>query len=199
MKIMNKENGKKLLLEFANWLDEFEIPFFLIQGTALGAYRDKEFTPTEQDIDLGYLVEDLPEAQFHDFCFHLLEQRYEIQTFNLPFTRPRMMTVRKYGCKIDFTGYLKWKDKRFATRTHDERELPELTMVHDAEIFEDCDTIELFGRTFRLPNLIVMYLKLTYGKECLTVKNGKHALMKSSVCISDWIKNEKIPLDLLEK
>jgi len=75
---MNKENGKKLLLEFANWLDEFEIPFFLIQGTALGAYRDKEFTPTEQDIDLGYLVEDLPEAQFHDFCFHLLEQRYEI-------------------------------------------------------------------------------------------------------------------------
>jgi len=196
---MDKENGKKLLLEFSGWLDHFEIPFFLIQGTALGAYRDKGFTPTEKDIDLGYLWEDCRYDTYLDFCFHLLEQGYEIQTFNLPFTRPRMMTVRKYGCRIDFTGYIKWKDKRFASRTFDERNLPELTMVHEAKMFEILRDITLFGSKFWVPFDVEQYLKLIYGENCLTVYNENHALMESTVCVPDFMKNEKIPLDLLEK
>lgn len=192
---MDKENGKKLLLEFAEILDEYGIPFFLIQGTALGAYRDGGFTPTEKDIDLGYLIEEL--ASPARFVSHLIDEGYEVQTFNLPFTKPRMMTARKYGCRIDFTGYIKWKDKRFASRTFDERQLPELTIVHEAKILESSISFHLFGRKFPLFFHIEEYLRLTYGKDWET-PNENHALMESTVCVRDFMKNENIPYDLLE-
>jgi len=35
--------------------DKFEVPFFLAYGTALGAYRDGEFLPGDDDIDLGVI------------------------------------------------------------------------------------------------------------------------------------------------
>ena len=39
MSAFTLENGRRLLLETADILDELGIRFFLIQGTALGAYR----------------------------------------------------------------------------------------------------------------------------------------------------------------
>lgn len=33
--------------------EKYEVPFFLAYGTALGAYRDKDFLPDDDDIDLG--------------------------------------------------------------------------------------------------------------------------------------------------
>ena len=39
MSAFTLENGRQLLLETADILDELGIRFFLMQGTALGAYR----------------------------------------------------------------------------------------------------------------------------------------------------------------
>ena len=66
MSAFTLENGRRLLLETADILDELGIRFFLIQGTALGAYRDHGFTPTEADIDFGVLVEHLYPKQLVD-------------------------------------------------------------------------------------------------------------------------------------
>ena len=37
-------------------LDHYEVPFFLAYGTCLGAYRDKDFLPEDDDIDLGVVA-----------------------------------------------------------------------------------------------------------------------------------------------
>jgi len=193
-RMMDKEQGKKLLLEFTEILDYWSIPFFLIQGTALGAYRDNGFTPTEKDIDIGILIENF----YHSLFRKLIERGYEIQIFNRPFTKPRLLTAKKFGCRVDVACYMKWKDKRFASRTCDERNLPEISIVHDASILEKYRKVSIFGRSFNIPNNIEQYLALTYGRDWKT-PNNKHALMESSVCIKNFIKDNNIPLDLLEK
>lgn len=194
---MNKETGRTVLLNFADILDSSGIPFFLIQGTALGAYRDQGFTPTEQDIDIGVLFEDFTQDKSADLIGTLLGFDYEIKTSRLPFTRTRLLTAKKSGCRVDVAAYMKWGDKRFATRTQDNRHLPELSIVHDASMFEECVWVRVFGRTFRIPDPIEEYLELTYGKDWKT-PSEKHALMESSVCIRDFVKDNNIPLDLLE-
>jgi len=194
---MDKEKGKKLLLEFTEILDYFGIPHFLIQGTALGAYRDNGFTPTEKDIDIGYLIEDLGEGLIKRLCRRLMRQKYQIKTFSRPFTKIRMMNATKSGCRIDLTGFMKWEDKRFASRIDDERKLIEVSIVHHHSMLEEYRKIELFGKEFNIPEQIETYLELTYGD--WKVPSEDHALMESSVCIRKFIKNNNIPLDLLEK
>lgn len=48
---MDKLNFEDLRL-VKQVLDKHEVPFFLAYGTCLGAYRDKEFLPDDDDIDL---------------------------------------------------------------------------------------------------------------------------------------------------
>lgn len=55
--IMDREAGRRLFLELTEILTSLQAQFFLIQGTALGAYRDHDFVPEELDIDLGFLME----------------------------------------------------------------------------------------------------------------------------------------------
>lgn len=195
---MDKEVGESVLLNFADILDLSGIPFFLIQGTALGAYRDRGFTPTEQDIDIGVLFEDFSQDKLMNLFSTLLVFDYEIQTFHSPFTRTRLLTAKKYGCRIDIAAYMKWEGKRFATRAKDNRNLPEFSIVHDASMFEECIWIKMFGRIFNVPYPIEEYLELTYGKDWRT-PNENHALMESSVCIRNFVKDNNIPLDLLER
>ena len=47
---MDKKLAKKNLFEVKNILDKYHTEFFLIYGTALGAYRDKDFIT----INCGY-------------------------------------------------------------------------------------------------------------------------------------------------
>jgi len=52
---MNNELAEKDLKIVKQILDKEGVPFFLAYGTALGAYRDKEFLPGDDDIDLGVI------------------------------------------------------------------------------------------------------------------------------------------------
>ena len=69
---LNKEKAKVILLELHELFNTLRLPFFLIEGTCLGAYRDKDFCNGDKDIDIGLKHEKLCPAI--DTLINLLEK-----------------------------------------------------------------------------------------------------------------------------
>ena len=157
--------GKKLLLDLANVLESLHIKFFLIQGTALGAYRDKGFVATERDIDLGVLIENFAHRT-GDIVKALVDKNIEVETWHRhsPFKFCHTIVAYIKGAKADIVGFHKYKDKRFTCTPDDPVNVLEpYALVHDAVLLEQYQPVELFDRTFNVPCPIEDYLLCEYG------------------------------------
>ena len=162
---MDHEAGRVFLLEMSGILDSLGLPFFLVQGTALGAYRDGGFTPTEGDIDIGFLQEDFA-PKVGELCEVLVNAGFDIHTISKPLPICRLLIAHKYGVHADLVGYTRYQDKRFASAPIDPVAVPEpYCLVHEAAALENYQWVTLFGRVFRVPSPIEQYLEREYGAE----------------------------------
>lgn len=189
---MDFDDGKRLLLKTADILDTLGVPFFLIQGTALGAYRDNGFTPTEADIDFGVLQEDLAPVVV-PLVTQLIEQDYQIETFSLPFHRVRTIVAWKYGIHVDIVGFLRWQDKRFGHSPVHPTVIEPYAIVHESKMLEVYQVVAAWGRAFLVPKPIEQYLALEYGDDWRTPRLD-HV---SRTRIYDFVEKESIPHDLI--
>lgn len=190
----NPENARRLLLETSEILDGIGIPFFLIQGTALGAYRDGGFVPSEKDIDLGILQENLTPKSLL-LLSRLVLAGYDVEAFTIPFTTIRTIVGWKYGQKIDLVGMGLWEGKRFTASPVRDWVKPPYAIVHERSMLERHDTVNVFGRHFAVPSPIERYLELEYGPGWL-VPADDHV---SRTRIYDFVERNNIPADWLER
>lgn len=164
---MDEGLGQRLLFTLREILEEVDIPFFLIQGTALGAYRDNGFCPTDRDIDLGILMEEL-EPKSEELICSLVSKNLDIEVFVHPLRKPRTIVVWADGVKADIVGMIghrtkdgrnvrytfgpvrPWVDKAYA-------------VVHSATMFERLDKIAMFDVEWDIPADIERYLESEYG------------------------------------
>lgn len=198
MSFMDHEQGKKLLLELKEVLDFHNVPFFLMQGTALGAYRDRGFVPTERDIDLGILQEKWQhKAAF--VAMSLQRRGFDTECFVMPFTEIRTVVCFKYDCKADLVGMIRYQDKRFTTGPIRDYTQPPVAkpyaLVHDADLIEDQQQLELFGRKFFIPRNIETYLEREYGPDW-RVPADDHV---SRTRVYNFLEQEGIGADYLEQ
>lgn len=176
---MDREKAKHILLEVSHTLNFLDIPHFLIQGTALGAYRDKGFTPTEQDIDIGILHSDF---KYQTILNEFLLCRYDVEIFTSPLNIPRTIVLWKDCIHVDLVGFIKHKDKRFTANPIRKWTVDDpYAIVHDAELLENYEEIELFGRVFLVPSPIETYLEREYGPDWRTprVDHVSRAIIKN--------------------
>lgn len=157
--------AQKVLRECAIIFDNISLSYFLSYGTALGAHRDKGFTPYELDIDIGFLVEDVV-PKTGSLVRDLIDHHYQVRTVHGRFTIPYAIVAEKSGIKVDMVGLIPWNDQVYGgglVRLDPCHDNPD-SAVWPGELFEGDLTVHMFGRDWPMPFMIEEYLEHTYGK-----------------------------------
>jgi len=191
--LMNKQAGRLALFAIADILESLEIPFFLMQGTALGAHRDASFVPAEKDIDLGILQEHLSPASL-PLLESLIRNGCDTETFSEPFSCIRTIVAYIHNVKVDLVGMAAWGDCRFTATPVRPWVREHYALVHDAQIIDTLEPIELFGRSFWVPSPIETYLEREYGPGW-RVPADDHV---SRTRVYNFLAKEGIPHDFLD-
>lgn len=159
---LNRETAKRILLEIDDLMD---IPYFLICGTALGAFRDDDFIEFQFDIDLGVLAEEfLPSATRLSRKFK--NAGFQVTHVSEPFLDVRAIKLDKDSIHVDLVSYFKHHGKRFCSSTRQP-----YSIVQDASLMEMAQPIRFMGREFRIPYPTPTYLAAEYGADWQTPKN----------------------------
>lgn len=192
----NREKAKQFMLLLGDVLDHLHIPFMLLQGTALGAYRDHDFVPTERDIDLGILIEYFAPA-VPEIAAELIRRGIEVETWHRhrPWKFCHTLVAYADGAKADLVGLMKWKLKRFTVTPDDPVNVLEpYAIVHPSALLERYQQVELFGRQWHVPRPIELYLEREYGEEWRTPAED-HV---SRTRVYDFLKKEQVPIATFE-
>lgn len=185
--MFDHHKAKIALFDVAHFLDSLEIPFFLLQGTALGAYRDKQFVPHEKDIDIGILQENLL-PHVGTIIKNFVDLGCEVESWAKPFDFCRTLVIRYNDTKIDIVGMLKWGEKRYtACPVHPSIKQP-YAIVHDAQLIENYQQVEMFDKLFNVPSPIEDYLQLEYGPDWRTPKDDHISRTR----VYDFLRKENV-------
>lgn len=152
---MIKEEAVKNLKDIKGILDELNIPFWLDDGTCLGAYRDKDFCEgDEDDIDLGVWSDSL---KYQDT---IIEKAKSIG-FELHHKWELEITIKRNGSKIDIFFNRK-KGEEAYTHLYDGNKIAKY-MVVPSHFYERLEPIKFYNMDFLVPSPIEEYLTLKYG------------------------------------
>lgn len=198
--MMDHAEGKKILLECDDLLRSLEVPYLLMYGTALGAYRDRGFCPHELDIDLGFTAEDfVPRAG--DIAGSLVDAGYEIHSLVEPFTRCWAIKARKNGVGVDLMSFIRWTDQAWGD---DLRFCPSTLgdfcgCYPPGMVVPGQSYMSMFGRHFSIPFGIKQYLTMEYGEDYETVKQ-EHAYTNpgTRTRVDGFMTSRGVPRNLLE-
>lgn len=143
------------LLDVKRILDKYKTEFFLLGGTALGAYRDKDFIEGDDDIDLGSfddthredIKEDLKELGFSIAVCYNIETGEHI---------PSKMILAKRNTQVDIF-FFEWDGKKYVA--HRDGFSDPWTFLYKGWKLED---IEFKGETYKVLSPIEKYLEWTY-------------------------------------
>lgn len=155
---MNKALAKGDLLDVKKILTKYRTKFFLIYGTALGAYRDEDFLDGDEDIDLGtfdnsYFDEikaDLTAIGFDIAIIYDAENSREIPAVMINSERNVRIDIYFFERKSD--GFIAWK--------HNFSYHPFLFMPLE---FHNTKKIPFMGTIFNIVAPTEKYLEFLYG------------------------------------
>lgn len=157
---IDPELAGQMLKEAKGIIGQVGLPFFLRQGTCLGAVRDQAFIPWDDDIDLGFVIglngctEDLIEPVFDGFR----DNGYFVNVeSNDRWVAAGMI---KSSLRIDLTFFRIIDDSIF--------HFPLIWMP--AQLFGNLKEIEFMGDNYLVPNPPEEYLRIKYGPNWKTPK-----------------------------
>jgi phosphorylcholine metabolism protein LicD len=191
----NLQRAKKILFDVVDLLEEQNIGYHLEGGTLLGMVRDNGIIPWDWDIDLSFLAEDTD--KFLKVYDMLKEKGYKITNRRLKKTVPpfrkgnyRIFKVKPFLLSIlkeciPFFKRIYVTADIFVKYRDDSRVYwiaKEKIMRVDKRYYESYETIECYGREFRVPNHYKDYLTEKYGDWSVPVKEWDCSRDEKTVC-----------------
>ena len=157
---MEAPHAERLLRDAKRIFDARGIVFFLRQGTCLGAVRDQELIPWDDDLDLGSIV------GAHGFREDMIE--------------PAAQAFREISCYVEvhreglYTTVKIFRDRiRIDWQCY---RVVQNTIAHypgvpfPARLFTELADIEFLGQTYHVPSPPEEYLTFKYGPDWVTPK-----------------------------
>ncbi len=147
--------AERVLKEIKQILDGLGITFFLRKGTCLGAVRDNELIPWDDDLDIGSLIgyKGLTEKSVGQVVTALKDNGYLIKVDHLSYAIS--VVALKSSIRTDWMVH---------------RVIGDSTIhwpgVHiPAGLFTNTKEIDFIGQKFQVPNPAEEYLRFMYGAE----------------------------------
>ena len=157
---IDPELAKPMLKEAKEVLDRLGIPFWLRQGTCLGAVRNQDFIPWDDDIDLGSVIglNGVTEAMVAPVFDAFRDRGYFVNVeSNDRWIAAGMM---KSSLRLDLTFFHIIEDSIF--------HFPYIWIP--ARLFANLKEIEFMGGKYLVPNPPEEYLIAKYGPNWITPK-----------------------------
>lgn len=175
---LDPELAKQMLKEAKEIMDTSGIPFFLRQGTCLGAVRDQAFIPWDDDLDLGCVIglNGLTEDMIAPVLDAFRDRGYFVSSeSNDRWVAAGMI---KSSLRIDLTFFRIIDDSIF--------HFPLIWLP--ARLFSDLKEIEFMGGKYLVPNPPEEYLKAKYGPNWITPKEDYERDVLDQVAKSPEVK-----------
>ena len=191
----NLQRAKKILFDVVDLLEGQNIGYHLEGGTLLGMVRDNGILPWDWDIDLSILAEDTD--KFLKVYYMLKSKGYKITNRRLKKTAPpfKKGSYRVFKVKPFLLSFLKeclplFKRiyviadvfVKYRDGSHVYWVAKEKIMRVDKRYYESCETIECYGRAFRVPNHYREYLTEKYGDWSKPVKVWDCSRDEKTIC-----------------
>ncbi len=156
---IDRHNATKALKEVKQILDGFGISFFLRQGTCLGAVRDNDLLPWDDDVDIGSVIgfHGVPES---------LDEIVEVFRKQGFLTRLDQMSVSPYIPLVKYSTRIDWLCYRVVDDTIIQFPFQKFPLA----LFKELKEIAFLDETFLVPNPPEEYLRLKYGDNWRTPK-----------------------------
>ncbi len=147
--------AERVLKEIKQILDKLGITFFLRKGTCLGAVRDNELIPWDDDLDIGSMIgyNGLTEKSVDRVIAALKDSGYIVKVGHLDYAIS--VTALKSSIRADWMVHRIIDDSTF--------HWPGVRIP--ARLFTDTVEIDFIGEKFRVPNPAEEYLRFMYGPE----------------------------------
>jgi len=157
---LDPELAKQTLNETKEVMDSAGIPFFLRQGTCLGAVRDQAFIPWDDDLDLGCVIglNGLTEEMIPPVLDAFRDRGYFVSLESND--RWIAAGMVKGALRVDLTFFRIIDDSIF--------HFPLIWIP--ARLFSDLKEIDFMGEKFLVPNPPEEYLRAKYGPNWVTPK-----------------------------
>lgn len=190
--------------------DQFKVPFFLAYGTCLGFYRDKDFLPEDDDIDLG-VIEPISLETRKKIGWMLYDLGFKPQEimFNV-FGRMEPSEAGYNGndktgiivCQknIKFTIFFYYEDN---CEIHGKEMVciaklgAQKLIASPSRFYEKFDKIKFNGVEFSIPSPVEKYLEFTYEewKNKLKRDHGKlYREAHAGEMLEDVLKNNEMAI-----
>jgi len=164
---MNKEVALENLVLARDVLTTIGLNYFIIDGTLLGAIRDKDFIPHDDDLDMGVFMEEWDLPLFAKVFEAMMRKGFILYHSFGKFGENFEVAWYRKGIKLDFFFYYKEGDKRkFNAFLNGGRTLPDdiITYSYDDFLIEDLILENFKGEYFNIPIDAGKVLVAKYGE-----------------------------------
>jgi len=157
---INPELSAHLLLKTKYILDSHKIPFLLVFGTLLGAYRDKKFIEYDTDVDIAFVFKYINKVK------QLIDEGY-FAIYGIILIRDNFPTLYSLRYKEDYLDmyFFKWSGGKYVCGKY---------RIASKQIMAPPSEINFLDQTFKTVNNIELYLAKKYNNWKVRLQN-KHA------------------------